>query len=47
MHAARARPPGDLDQQAIFAVGLLLFAGTFGLNLIGNWLRRRGGEAPG
>ena len=47
VHAARGAPPGDLDQQAIFAVGLLLFAGTFGLNLIGNWLRRRGGEAPG
>ncbi len=47
VHAAHgAAPPGGLDPQAIFAVGLLLFAGTFGLNLMGNWLRRRGAEAP-
>ena len=39
-------PPGTRDQQAIFAVGLLLFAGTFGLNLIGHWLRGPRGEAP-
>ena len=30
---------------AVFAVGLLLFAGTFGLNLIGAWLRDRFREA--
>ncbi len=47
VHAVHGEaPPGTLDQQAIFAVGLLLFAGTFGLNLIGNWLRGRRGEAP-
>ena len=47
VHAARGEaPPGALDRQAMFAVGLLLFAATFGLNLIGNRLRRRGGEAP-
>ncbi len=47
VHAARdTAPPGAFDQQPIFAVGLLLFAGTFGLGLIGNWLRRPGGETP-
>lgn len=30
---------------AVFAVGLLLFAGTFGLNLAGAWLRGRFREA--
>ena len=30
---------------AVFAVGLLLFAGTFGLNLVGAWLRARFREA--
>ena len=29
---------------AAFAVGLLLFAGTFGLNLVGAWLRARSRE---
>ncbi len=47
VHAARGEAaPGARDGQAIFAVGLLLFAGTFGLNLLGHRLRRRGGEAP-
>ena len=47
VHAARGEAAsGAVDGQAIFAVGLLLFAGTFGLNLLGNRLRRRGGEAP-
>ena len=47
VHAARGEAlPGALDGQAMFAVGLLLFAATFGLNLIGNRLRRRGAEAP-
>ena len=47
VHAARGEAAsGAVDGQAIFAVGLLLFAGTFGLNLLGHRLRRRGGEAP-
>lgn len=35
---------GTQAWHAIFAVGLLLFAGTFGLNLIGAWLRARSRE---
>ena len=36
---------GATAWHAVFAVGLLLFAGTFGLNLIGAWLRVRFREA--
>ena len=32
---------GTQAWHAVFAVGLLLFAGTFGLNLVGAWLRAR------
>ncbi len=32
---------GTAAWHALFAVGLLLFAGTFGLNVIGAWLRGR------
>ena len=35
---------GDPAWHAVFALGLLLFAGTFGLNLAGAWLRARGRE---
>ena len=35
---------GAAAWHAVFAVGLLLFAGTFGLNLAGAWLRARGRE---
>jgi len=34
-------PTGTLEYQTIFAVGMLLFLGTFGLNLASNWLRER------
>lgn len=34
-------PSGSLQFRTIFAVGMLLFLMTFGLNLISNWLRRR------
>ena len=34
-------PVGTLEYQTIFAVGMLLFVSTFGLNLISNWLRER------
>lgn len=34
-------PAGSLEYQTIFAVGMLLFAFTFLLNLMSNWLRRR------
>lgn len=33
---------GSPAWHAVFAVGLLLFAGTFGLNVAGAWLRARG-----
>ena len=35
-------PAGTREHRAIFAVGLLLFVGTFVLNLWSDWLRRRG-----
>jgi phosphate transport system permease protein len=34
-------PQGTLEYRTIFAVGMLLFLGTFGLNLISAWLRER------
>src|SRR5687767_4180030 len=34
-------PPGTLEYRTIFAVGMLLFVGTFGLNLVSAWLRDR------
>jgi phosphate transport system permease protein len=34
-------PAGTLEYRTIFAVGMLLFLMTFGLNLASNWLRRR------
>jgi phosphate transport system permease protein len=34
-------PAGTLEYRTIFAVGMLLFASTFTLNLISNWLRER------
>ena len=34
-------PGGTLEYRTIFAVGMLLFAMTFALNLVSNWLRRR------
>jgi len=34
-------PAGTLEYQTIFAVGMLLFASTFTLNLASNWLRDR------
>jgi phosphate transport system permease protein len=34
-------PVGTLEYKTIFAVGMLLFAGTFALNLFSNWLRER------
>ena len=34
-------PQGTLEYRTIFAVGMLLFAGTFGLNLVSVWLRER------
>lgn len=34
-------PAGTLEYQTIFAVGMLLFVGTFGLNFVSNWLRER------
>jgi phosphate transport system permease protein len=34
-------PAGTLEYRTIFAVGMLLFLSTFGLNLISNWLRNR------
>ncbi|MCL4812967.1 MAG: phosphate ABC transporter permease subunit PstC, partial [Vicinamibacteraceae bacterium] len=32
-------PAGSLEYRTIFAVGMLLFAGTFVLNMMSNWLR--------
>jgi phosphate transport system permease protein len=34
-------PAGTIEYRTIFAVGMLLFLMTFGLNLVSNWLRRR------
>ncbi len=34
-------PAGSLEYRTIFAVGMLLFAGTFVLNMMSNWLRER------
>ena len=34
-------PQGTLEYRTIFAVGMLLFIGTFGLNLVSAWLRAR------
>ena len=34
-------PTGTIEYRTIFAVGTLLFLGTFVLNLISNWLRER------
>jgi phosphate transport system permease protein len=34
-------PAGTLEYRTIFAVGMLLFVGTFILNLTSNWLRNR------
>jgi phosphate transport system permease protein len=34
-------PVGTLEYKTIFAVGMLLFLGTFALNLFSNWLRER------
>jgi len=32
---------GTIEYRTIFAVGMLLFVGTFALNLVSNWLRER------
>ena len=34
-------PAGTLEYRTIFAVGMLLFVGTFGLNLLSTWVRER------
>jgi phosphate transport system permease protein len=34
-------PAGTLEYRTIFAVGMLLFAGTFALNMVSTWLRNR------
>ena len=34
-------PQGTIEYRTIFAVGMLLFIGTFGLNLVSAWLRQR------
>jgi phosphate transport system permease protein len=34
-------PVGTIEYRTIFAVGMLLFVGTFALNLFSNWLRNR------
>ena len=34
-------PVGTIEYKTIFAVGMLLFVGTFALNLFSNWLRNR------
>jgi phosphate transport system permease protein len=34
-------PQGTLEYRTIFAVGMLLFVMTFGLNLVSTWLRER------
>jgi phosphate transport system permease protein len=38
-------PVGTLEYKTIFAVGMVLFLGTFALNLVSNWLRERFREA--
>lgn len=38
-------PQGTLEYRTIFAVGMLLFLMTFGLNLVSTWLRERFREA--
>ena len=40
-------PQGTLEYRTIFAVGMLLFVGTFSLNLISAWLRERYREEYG
>ena len=40
-------PAGTLEYRTIFAVGMLLFVMTFGLNLVSQWLRRRFREEYG
>ena len=34
-------PQGTIEYRTIFAVGMLLFVGTFMLNLVSTWLRER------
>ena len=34
-------PTGTLAYRTIFAVGMLLFLGTFAMNLVAQWLRER------
>ena len=34
-------PQGTIEYRTIFAVGMLLFIGTFGLNVVSAWLRQR------
>ncbi len=34
-------PTGTLEYRTIFAVGMLLFVFTFGLNIVSNWLREK------
>jgi phosphate transport system permease protein len=34
-------PQGTIEYRTIFAVGMLLFLGTFSLNLVSTWLRER------
>ena len=34
-------PQGTIEYRTIFAVGMLLFLGTFALNLVSTWLRQR------
>jgi phosphate transport system permease protein len=34
-------PAGTIEYRTIFAVGMLLFLGTFGLNMVSTWLRNR------
>jgi phosphate transport system permease protein len=34
-------PQGTIEYRTIFAVGMLLFVGTFGLNVVSAWLRER------
>ena len=38
-------PHGSIGYQSIFAAGLVLFAMTLVLNLIGHWVRKRYREA--
>ena len=38
-------PAGTLEYRTIFAVGMLLFASTFLLNIVALWLRNRYREA--